>query len=143
MIDAQCFQEPHRRQWRRQTVNFRYSQYKVLDRLAEELNLSVSCVTRKIVAEFIEGLNGGGESPTWVRGDDSVITKSFGELEDSVQRCDGDRWVRQTVNLRTSQFDFLLYLSLEAQLSVSGVTREIVRLFIESPNCKPRVDQKS
>ena len=116
--------------WVTHTVNLHDEQIRFLEELANEMGGTVSRATRRIVANFIE------ES-------DSRISKIGGVAEEfyliEAQRVRSmqignrvsDNWSHLTLNLRRSQFDWLSRASAALDMSVSRVTRYIVRHFME------------
>ncbi len=110
----------HFEKWKSQTVNLRAHQFDFLVQLSKEMGVSVSRLTRRIVAEFIESLE-----------DETAFAPRYSyNTADSELGNDKEKWVRQSVNLRGSQFQFLYQLSQEMGISVSGITRRIIAQFI-------------
>ena len=129
--------------WVSQKTNLRQSQSDFLQKLATEMSVSVSRVTRRIVTQFLDGLeqNAGPGSDKSAQesaslrslenipgenGADAIVS---GSIESGLV---AEKWVNQSVNLRKEQHDFLLHLSREMDCSASRVVRRIIAHFIEN-----------
>ena len=110
----------HQEKWVSQSVNLREHQLDFLVRLSREMGVSTSRVIRRIIAQFIVGLE-----------QDITIERQCDHI--NVEHGNGrEAWVNQSVNLKGGQFDFLVSLSQEMKISVSGLAREIVVQFINA-----------
>ena len=110
----------HRERWVSQSVNLREYQLDFIVRLSREMGASTSKVIRRIVEQFIKGL----EQDIVIKRQCNTVNVEHGK--------GGEKWVNQPVNLKRDQFDFLETLSQEMKISVSGVTRVIITRFIDS-----------
>ena len=111
-------------QWVHMPVRFRQRQLDFLVELSEEMGVSVSGATRRIVTTFIDGLDNAEESrPRSGAGS----SPAAGRRQDAAE----ERWLQHTVNLRRSQFRFLDQLAQEMGVGVSSVTQRIVAEFID------------
>ena len=82
------------------------------------MGLSVSRVTRRIIDEFIDGLE-----------QDTALEAERNDVDANTD-TESQRWITQTVNLRRRQIQFLERLANEMGVSTSFVTRQIVAHFI-------------
>ena len=105
-------------QWGSRSVNLKEHQFAFLASLSREMGLSVSRVMRRIIDEFIDGLE-----------QDNALEEHRDDV-DAESDPGSERWVMQTVNLRRHQIQFLDRLAGEMGVSISGATRQIVAHFI-------------
>ena len=108
------------RQWVKQPVNLKASQFAFLQGLSREMGVSVSRVTRRVIQQFIDGL------------DQVAALEPECSNVDPEADLESERWIMQAVNLRSHQIQFLDRLAKEMGVSVSGATRQIIGHFISS-----------
>jgi len=121
----------HHKEWVNQSINLRGYQFDFLARLSQEMEISVSRVTRRIVAQFIEGLEQDADATPGAAAERLATVGSTHDKATPEPRKQWERWTNQSVNLRGYQFDFLLRLSQEMGISVSRATRRIIAHFID------------
>ena len=109
--------------WVQQTINLREYQFEFLARMSQQMEVSVSRVSRRIIADFVDGLEQEAASK---------VAAEEGMSHTAIIAAAGDRerWVTQTINLHRNQFDFLARLAEEMGISVSRVSRRIITQFI-------------
>lgn len=107
-----------RKHWVCQTINLQEHHAAFLAKLATELGVSVSGATRRIIEQFINGLEL-----------DAELESKKGSNESS-HTVTSERWVPISVNLRRRHFDFLEQLGRELGMSVSGTVRLIIAHFV-------------
>lgn len=104
--------------WVKRPVNLKAHQFDLLLGLSREMEISVSRVTRRIIEQFIDGL------------EHDIGCESDRRLSTPGTQVTGERWVNQSVNLRRHQIQFLDSLATEMGVSISSAIRQIVAHFI-------------
>lgn len=134
-------QAQQRRHWISQSINIHAEQLDFLTALAHEMGVSVSCVTRRIVASLIEEA-GLAVKPSARSGDRLELSWALGDLMEADSDPGNGGWARIKVNFRREQFELLAQTAAAAGISVSNLTRGLVTAFIAGLDRNPEVSAR-
>jgi len=119
--------------WKTLSVNLRGYQFDFLVLLSREMEVSISNATRHVIAQHIKGRRQFAAFASKLRPGNSALIGPPSNTTDLEPDNSRERWVGQYVNLHGSQYDYLVRLSQEKEISISKAARQIVTQLIDGP----------